>query len=254
MNRRSVLKAGVGIAAASLQVPALFGAQQADRGSESPLYKSIGFLKRLPTLTHAQFVRHWVEIHAPLFKPMPGLVKYALNIVDPARSPGVPYDGAAEIWFESEQAFLASRSTPIAAQSAADSKLLLAPSDLMMATREIVIVEPPRGAKRPAVKRIGLVRKRADLSIEEFARGWRNVHAPEYLASTPGIRGYTINVATAPTTSPWAGYASLWWDDQASYDEAARVNKESLAKTPPSKDDIFGGQFMSVLVNERIVV
>lgn len=223
-------------------------------GTESQLYKSIGFLKRLPSMTHEEFVRHWQDIHAPLFKPAPGLVKYVLNVIDPRRFPNVPYDGAAEIWFESERAFIDTWGSEIGRKNAADAKTFIAPDGLVLNTQEIVIIEPPRGPKRPAVKRIGLVQKKPGLSGEEFIRRWRDVHAPEYLESTPGIRGYTINAVHPSASSPWAGYASLWWEDQASYDKAARVNQASLAKLPQGDENIFGGQFMSMLMDEHVIV
>jgi EthD domain len=38
--------------------------------------KSISLLVRKESLTHAQFMKHWGEIHAPLAHAVPGLQRY----------------------------------------------------------------------------------------------------------------------------------------------------------------------------------
>jgi uncharacterized protein (TIGR02118 family) len=38
--------------------------------------KSISLLTRKAGLTHEQFVKHWVEVHAPLAHAVPGLRRY----------------------------------------------------------------------------------------------------------------------------------------------------------------------------------
>lgn len=73
-------------------------------------------------------------------------------------------------------------------------------------------------------------------TISDFVHEWIDVHAAEYLETTPGIRGDTINVVHESEKSPWGGYASLWWDDQASYDEGARANAASLKATQPQQN------------------
>jgi uncharacterized protein (TIGR02118 family) len=258
-NRRAVIHAGLGTAAVIGALPYSGSgvAAAAARGYiKSPYYKSIGFLNRLPNLTQDQFVDHWVSVHAPLFEAMPGLVKYRLNIIDPLLSKNAPYDGAAEVWFESEQALLASRDSEIAKKSAADGKLFLQPGGLVLATTEYVIIEPPVGVQRPKAKRLGVVQRNMDIPHAEFVHQWVDVHAPDYLKTTPGIRGYTINVVHESEKTAWGGYASLWWDDQKSYDEAASVNAADMAnqrQQPPHERSFFGNGFMSAIVHERVV-
>ena len=40
------------------------------------MIKSISLLTRNIRLTHEQFGKHWVEIHGPLARPVPGLCRY----------------------------------------------------------------------------------------------------------------------------------------------------------------------------------
>lgn len=76
--------------------------------ASAALLKVSCFLVRRPDLTHAQFFRYWTETHVPLLsKPMPGAPDIARSIhlhVAAAAVPGLPlapYDGVAEIWFDS---------------------------------------------------------------------------------------------------------------------------------------------------------
>jgi len=259
-DRRSVIHAGLGavtLVAASPYSKVSAAAPAAPPYIKSPYRKSIAFLNRLPELTHEQFIDHWVTVHAPLFKAMPGLVKYRLNIIDPLRSKNAPYDGAAEVWFESEQAMLGSRNSELSKRSGADGKLFIQPGGLVLATTEYIIVEPPTGARHPGVKRLGVVQKNPSASHSDFVHQWVDVHAPEYLANTPGIRGYTINVVNESEKSPWGGYTSLWWDDQQSYDEAAKVNAADMARQRQQdshEPSAFGNGFMSAIADERVVL
>ena len=43
------------------------------------MIKTIGLLTRKDGWTHAQFMKHWVEIHAPLAHAVPGLRRYVQN-------------------------------------------------------------------------------------------------------------------------------------------------------------------------------
>jgi uncharacterized protein (TIGR02118 family) len=47
----------------------------ADQGGR-PVIKSISLLTRKEGMTHDQFVRHWVEVHALLARAVPGLRRY----------------------------------------------------------------------------------------------------------------------------------------------------------------------------------
>jgi uncharacterized protein (TIGR02118 family) len=101
-TRRSVLTMS---AAAAASVTAL-GARAAAQ-SNNPMYKIISVLARKPDQTIEEFVKHWEEVHAPLVKNVPGVVRYTLSIVrgSSTRTDGVgplelPADGFAELWFE----------------------------------------------------------------------------------------------------------------------------------------------------------
>ena len=80
-------------------------------------------LRRLPSLSLAQFQDYWLNKHGPLVRrlqPALGMVRYvqvhrrsdslgdSMRVV---RGAPEPYDGAAELWWQSEESFRASGRT-----------------------------------------------------------------------------------------------------------------------------------------------
>lgn len=69
------------------------------------MIKSISLLTRKAGDTREQFLKAWIEEHAPLAHGIPGLHRYCLNLIqsEPSR-PDVPTqtvtcDGIAELWY-----------------------------------------------------------------------------------------------------------------------------------------------------------
>ena len=65
------------------------------------------FLKRNPSVSHAEFVRHHREDHGPLFRSIPEAATHVIRYiqthpVEPPTGtvPQADYDGTAEIWFD----------------------------------------------------------------------------------------------------------------------------------------------------------
>lgn len=90
-------------------------------------------LRRLPALTAAEFHDYWLNKHGPLVRrlqPALGMVRYVqVHRLDDAleaplgdgmrkaRGAPEPYDGIAELWWESEEAYRAARRTPEAREA-----------------------------------------------------------------------------------------------------------------------------------------
>jgi uncharacterized protein (TIGR02118 family) len=64
--------------------------------------KIITLLNRKPGLTREEFSRYWAENHAPLaVRILPGVKRYVQNhLVQVPGGEEPPFDGAAEVWFE----------------------------------------------------------------------------------------------------------------------------------------------------------
>ena len=80
--------------------------------------KRASLLQRKPGISHEEFVKHWVEIHAPMARACPGIGRYTLTIVKSTatRKDVAPYeiqvDGIAEMWFKSQPDFDAYSASP----------------------------------------------------------------------------------------------------------------------------------------------
>jgi uncharacterized protein (TIGR02118 family) len=121
------------------------------------MLKLVFCLKRLPYLTRAEFQRYWRETHAPLVRSHADVLairRYVqLHTVDlpvnealrAGRGGPEPYDGIAELWWDSAEALAAAVATP--AGRAASEALLederrfidLAASPLWIGEERVVI-------------------------------------------------------------------------------------------------------------------
>jgi uncharacterized protein (TIGR02118 family) len=104
------------------------------------MIKSVGLLVRREGLTHAQFVKHWVEVHAPLALKVPGLRRYVQSHILEERgrpdipSIGIAIDGIAELWYDDHDAMARALATP-------EMKALHADGALFIGRIQSVIVE-----------------------------------------------------------------------------------------------------------------
>lgn len=69
------------------------------------MIKMVAMVKKKREMSKEDFVRYWLEVHAPLEKKWPGLKKYVISTTTGAPGGGEPeYDGLAELWFDDENA------------------------------------------------------------------------------------------------------------------------------------------------------
>jgi uncharacterized protein (TIGR02118 family) len=82
------------------------------------MIKSLSLLTRRPELSHDEFVRHWVEIHAPLAHAVPGVRRYVQNHIEGERRRAdipeteVAVDGIAELWYDDRAAMDRANASP----------------------------------------------------------------------------------------------------------------------------------------------
>jgi uncharacterized protein (TIGR02118 family) len=67
--------------------------------------------------------------------------------------------------------------------------------------------------KPNAIKRIGLVKRRKDLSYEEFVNHWLHTHA-ELCKKLPNMRRYSVNLIDRSQVEAFGydGFSELWFD------------------------------------------
>lgn len=107
------------------------------------MVKRISLVRRLPHLSHEEFVRHWSGPHVEIVRQLPGVRGLRLGVVREWRPPEAAWDGVGEIWFDTlEQAEHAFRAEPLAGQLAEDRKLFLAEAQVCF-VEELTVVAPP---------------------------------------------------------------------------------------------------------------
>lgn len=74
--------------------------------------KRLGLVRKREDMSHEQFTRHWLTVHAALCCKLPNLRRYSVNLVDKSRFPHWSYDGFSELWFDDEASLVASLASP----------------------------------------------------------------------------------------------------------------------------------------------
>ena len=109
------------------------------------MIKIAALIVRSPELTHEQFMRHWIDIHAPLVDAVPGVRRYVqshiLGDFAPPHIPGVgaSLDGIAELWFDDRAAFETAFASPEGQQLAADGALFIGKISFFIIDEKVMI-------------------------------------------------------------------------------------------------------------------
>ena len=86
------------------------------------MIKTVTLLTRRPDLSREEFLRHWKQIHAPLVLALPGVRRYVQ--CRPLETAGgePPYDGIAEVWYDSLKGLRATMDSTAYNELLADEK------------------------------------------------------------------------------------------------------------------------------------
>ena len=109
------------------------------------MIKSLSLLVRKDGMTHEQFMKHWVEVHAPLALKVPGLRRYVQShIRDERRRPDIPWigvevDGIAETWYDDADAMARALATPEMKALHADGALFIGRIQSFIVEEHVVI-------------------------------------------------------------------------------------------------------------------
>ena len=111
------------------------------------MIKSIGLLCRKPELTHEQFVKHWLEIHGPLARAVPGVKRYGQShIVGERTRADIPtlgtdaeVDGIAELWYDDADAMARAAATPEMKRLHADGALFIGRIKSFVVDEKVII-------------------------------------------------------------------------------------------------------------------
>ena len=111
------------------------------------MIKAISLLTRKDGLTHEQFVKHWLEIHAPLAHAVPGIRRYVQShIVDERKRADIAplgveaeIDGIAELWYDDRDAMARALATPEAKALHADGARFIGRIKTFIVEEKVII-------------------------------------------------------------------------------------------------------------------
>jgi uncharacterized protein (TIGR02118 family) len=242
VERRNLLKAITVLGALSaIQAGDILSTTAQAEVKAVSMYKRTIFVRRKFDITHDKFVDHWKNVHGAASAKIVGLLRYVLNPFDLKRNPNIPFDGAAQLWYESAEAAAAAPKNPANAATfeftAADMLTFLTPPLFSIVTKEYIIDPIDPRLAVPKAKRIVLQKKNAAMTNEQFEDYWLNTHAAT-ASRLAGLRGQKVNLVdhTLSPNVPWDGYAEIWFDDwhamEMAYKRSSPVMMELAEQTP----------------------
>lgn len=103
------------------------------------------------------------------------------------------------------------------------------------------------------VKLMAFLKRRPDLSFEQFAEHWAKVHCPMAVECLPQMRKYVQNLATPSSGREWPydGVSEVWFDSMADYKAAF---KSPLAAKVMEDEKAFLGTVDWMIVTENTVL
>jgi uncharacterized protein (TIGR02118 family) len=87
-----------------------------------------------------EFARHWLDVHAPMARDgYQHLKGYVVNVVTGAgRDQGIPYDGVAELTWDTREDFVADMKSEASAAGAEDLKTFTSAMGLLFVEQHVV--------------------------------------------------------------------------------------------------------------------
>ena len=160
----------------------------------------MGLIHKKPDWTPDAFQSYWRDRHGPLVSRIPSLRAYWQNHVTDRLQRGIDFergpwdfDGFSQLWFDDmRNAHHAFTDSDLAAAFVADERHFLGGLHIVTATQTEVVAVPSQPARGALLKRISTLRRRPDISEEDFRREWK-VYG-ELVRQMPGVDGYRQNV------------------------------------------------------------
>lgn len=226
-----------------------------------------GLIRKKVDWDRDRFAAYWREQHGPLVAQLPNLRGYCQNLVVDRLQRGIDFargswdfDGFSQLWFgDAGEAHAAFTTSALAAAFIADEQHFLGGLHIVSSEQTEIIALPPQSERSRLLKRISLLRRRADLSEDAFRREWV-VHA-ELVFAMPGVSGYRQNVITqrqrvkgqlcSYEALPIDGIVELWFESPTTL-EAAFSSAEGQRTMQHAQT--FLGEITAFQVEERAIL
>ncbi len=104
------------------------------------MIKLVVLVRKHAEMSEAEFAAYWLGVHAPLAAAIPGMRGYRINIAgDPGTLTAAPYDGSAEIWFDSRTAMEAGLASPEGLQAGTDVAAFAAGLEFLVTEEHVIL-------------------------------------------------------------------------------------------------------------------
>ncbi len=207
------------------------------------------FITHKPELSLDEFFHYWREKHPLAAGHTQRTRRYIQSHRIPKPGGDAFFDGCAEVWWDDEDAMIESGKTYGRKFRADEPNFIDMTRVESLATTDVVIKEQP--APGTAVKGVFIVKRRVGLTLGNFRKQWREVHAPAVL-KLPGVRGYlqclTLDAAYTWAEPRWDGVAQLWFDDAAAAEQAL-----ASAEMKAAAEDGLVGSATSFFARENLI-
>ena len=227
----------------------------------------MGLIRKKPDWSTEKFSEYWRDQHGALAKRAPGLRGYWQNPVTERLQRGIDFprgpldfDGFSQLWFDDVgKANHAFNDSELAADLIADENYFLGDLHIVTAEQRVVIELPEPQARARLLKRMSILKRRPDISEEDFRREWK-VHG-DLVRKMPGVSAYRQNVVIARELVkgepcgyddlPIDGIVELWFEDAATLEAAfgSEAGKETMAHAKT-----FLAEITAFVVAERQVL
>jgi uncharacterized protein (TIGR02118 family) len=196
----------------------------------------MGLLRKKPEWSAADFQSYWRNTHGALAAKAPVLKEYWQNAVQDRLQRGIDFargpwdfDGFSQLSFEDRtQADHAFNTSGLAQALIDDENRFLGGLHIVTTEQRVVIPVPGPDRRAKLLKRISTLKRRPDVSEEDFRREWK-IHG-DYVRKMPGVAAYRQNVVVArelvkgdPCSYedlPIDGIVELWFENTDTLDAA----------------------------------
>lgn len=225
-----------------------------------------GLLTRREDLSTEAFGTYWRGNHADVVKAtMPNLRGYIQNHVVDRSQKGIDYkrisieiDGMAQLFFNS-LADTRGFSDQAKIKTLQDDEQNFLGGIAILTAFQNVVVKPPITGK--FAKRMSLIRKRPDVTMEQFQDEWLNTH-PILVKRLPGLLGYRQNIVIDRQKDRLKvdesgddiqvdGVVELWFESAAATEEAFRSPRGLTAMSHAQE---FLGEISTYMVDVTEVI
>lgn len=216
------------------------------------MIKNIGTAYRRDDFTPDAFMRYWLDVHAPISAKAPGLKGYVVNEVIRKLMGEMDSEAFVEQWYETEEAFEASRDSEEVKAAWADVANYARTDGTFWKTREHVLIPPPERTPS-AVKLLGTAYKRDDFTTEEFFRYWLDVHAP-ISARVPGVKGYVVSEVVTRLMGELVveAFIEQWYENEDAFNASQNAPELAAAWEDVANYARTDGTFW--LVKEHVII